>query len=148
MKFYKIRAILFVIIIRILAKILFVEIPPIPSAAGIIVRNGKVLLLKLSYYKGYGLPGGILSGEETAEEGVKREIREETGLTVTNSKYLFSIAITQRKIKSVCLFYEAETEGDLKESREGTLHWVDPKDAINNMAYENANLALKRYFNL
>ena len=38
------------------------------------------------------LPGGFADMEETAEEGVIREVKEETGLEVTSVRYLFSFA--------------------------------------------------------
>lgn len=37
------------------------------------------------------LPGGFIDMFETAEEGVAREVHEETGLHVTQTHYLFSI---------------------------------------------------------
>lgn len=37
------------------------------------------------------LPGGFVDNGETAEEGIVREIKEETGLDVTECRYLFSL---------------------------------------------------------
>lgn len=37
------------------------------------------------------LPGGFIDMDEAAEEGIAREIREETGLEVTSADYLFSL---------------------------------------------------------
>lgn len=40
------------------------------------------------------LPGGFVDMGETGEQGVEREIREETGLSVTSPIYLFSLPNT------------------------------------------------------
>lgn len=39
----------------------------------------------------YDLPGGFVDLDETVEVGMRREIKEETNLEVTDLKYLFSI---------------------------------------------------------
>jgi mutator protein MutT len=58
---------------------------PIVGVGAVIVKDGKVLLVKRRYEPLAGrwsLPGGTLELGETLEEGVAREMREETGLEV------------------------------------------------------------------
>ena len=56
------------------------------SLKAVIYRNDKVLLLKND--KGWDLPGGHLKQDENVINGLKREIFEETGLTITDPKDL------------------------------------------------------------
>lgn len=53
----------------------------------ILTKNGKVLLQKRSrvVWRGgmYGLPAGHIEGEETVFEALKREVREEIGITIS-----------------------------------------------------------------
>jgi 8-oxo-dGTP diphosphatase len=44
--------------------------------------DGAVLLLRLSYRGGWGLPGGLLKRGEDVGDAARREAREETGLDV------------------------------------------------------------------
>jgi len=58
---------------------------PIVGVGAVIVKDGKVLLVKRRYEPLAGqwsLPGGTLELGETLAEGVAREMREETGLEV------------------------------------------------------------------
>ena len=55
------------------------------AASGIILKNKKILLLKRSDYTenypgSWGCPGGRAEAEETAEENVIREVKEECNL--------------------------------------------------------------------
>lgn len=52
-----------------------------PSAYGILINNGKILLSK-QRGDGYDFPGGGIEIEETAEAAVVREFYEETGFKV------------------------------------------------------------------
>ncbi len=71
-----------------------------PSAATVaLIQNnrGELLVCRRAKEPAKGtldLPGGFLDMYETGEEGVSREVREETGLTVTHAKYLFSLPNT------------------------------------------------------
>lgn len=57
-------------------------------------KQGELLVARRSKEPAKGtldLPGGFADSMETAEEGVAREVAEETGLKVTSAKYLFSL---------------------------------------------------------
>jgi ADP-ribose pyrophosphatase YjhB (NUDIX family) len=59
--------------------------PVIGGVSGLIVRDGRVLLVRRGKepFKGHwSLPGGGVAPGETLREAVKREMREETGLEV------------------------------------------------------------------
>jgi len=49
------------------------------AARGIIIKEGKILLMYTKYYDDYSLPGGGVDSEEALIEGLKRELSEETG---------------------------------------------------------------------
>lgn len=65
-----------------------------PAAGGIITdESGRVLLIRraIEPSKGlFGIPGGFVDEGESAEDAVRREVREEVGLEVTNLRFLCS----------------------------------------------------------
>ena len=67
--------------------------PSAANAAFIVNEREELLVVirKKEPAKGtYDLPGGFADEDETAEEGVMREVMEETGLPVREANYLFS----------------------------------------------------------
>ena len=63
------------------------------TAAFIVNDNDEMLVVRRAKEPAKGtldLPGGFVDMGETVEEGMVREIKEETGLDITNIQYLFS----------------------------------------------------------
>jgi len=62
-----------------------------PAASALIIREGKVLLVKRAVdpQKGWwDVPGGFVEEDEDPESGMKRELREELGVGVARQKLL------------------------------------------------------------
>ena len=68
--------------------------PSSATAAFIINDRNELLAVKRKKEPAKGtldLPGGFVDMDESGEEGIVREVKEETGLDVTRTRYLFSI---------------------------------------------------------
>ncbi len=62
-------------------------------ASAIIIKNHQILVIfrKSEGEQFYSFPGGTIEPDETPENAVEREVKEETSLDVTRSDYLFSV---------------------------------------------------------
>ncbi len=103
--------------------------PPFTAVLGIIRQDNEILLIERSDKLGLGLPGGFMTIYESVEEALQREVREETGLTVTVGKLAGILSGIREKtgISTVDLIYECDISGDnkLKDSIEGKCKWLD-----------------------
>ncbi len=88
------------------------------SVDAVIIKDGRVLLIKRGTepFKGYwGTPGGYVGWDETVEETVKREVKEETNLEVIGVKLVGIYSSPKRHPKQVInVVYLVEVEGKLK----------------------------------
>jgi 8-oxo-dGTP diphosphatase len=86
-----------------------------PSQYGVIIKDGKVLLVP--QWDGYDFPGGGLELGESLEEGLKREIREETGLesevkdAILVTQDYYTHAFSGKKFQCVLIYYVCEAVG-------------------------------------
>ena len=81
------------------------------------------------------LPGGFAQIGETSEEGVCREVMEETGLKVVSAQYLFSLPNVYRysgiDIHTLDMFYLCEVEDDSALAAgddAAECMWIKPED--------------------
>lgn len=92
---------------------------------------GKILVLKDAYSEYWDLPGGHVQDDETLEDGLRREVFEETGLLVTSSKQLFTknLPLGNPATKRPVVFFIASTVGKITLSEEHTdAAWIDTKN--------------------
>ena len=89
--------------------------PSAATVAFILNSRGELLVERRKREPAKGtldLPGGFADMDETAEQGVAREVLEETGLTVTNVQYLFSLPNKYRysgiDIPTLDMFFRCE----------------------------------------
>ena len=60
-----------------------------PAGYGVVIDNGKILLVKVKQSGKYFFPGGEIEIGETIEQAIKRETMEETGLKVKVEDFLY-----------------------------------------------------------
>lgn len=78
--------------------------------------------------------GGHFEAEESPEECLLREVREETGLVLTSYRFRGIVTFISDKWQTeyMCLYTADAYEGDLTECDEGVLSWVD-KDMLHTL---------------
>lgn len=118
----------------------------------VIIKDQQILLIKrgVEPFKGYwGTPGGYVGWDETIEETVKREVKEETNLDVINSKLVGVSSLPSRHTRQVInLVYLIEVkDGEVKVADDAVeAKWFDLDDLPDELAFdhkENIKDALK-----
>lgn len=107
---------------------------------GALVFNprGEVLLLKSHKWKGkYTIPGGHVELGERMEKALVREVREETGLSVSKIKFIcFQEFIYDKSYwrKSHCIFFDfacKASSSKVKLNHEAEAYvWAKPREAL------------------
>lgn len=118
-----------------------------PSARGIIVKGDKLALIHNMKYDYYEFPGGGIEEGESFEEGLIREVKEETGLTVipesirefgsalrlSKSRKIENTVFEQENYYYICEVYDevGETQlEDYEEEEQLSLEFVSMEEAL------------------
>ena len=129
--------------------------PKEKSVGAVLFRQGpenKEFLL-LHYPAGHwGIPKGHVEGEETEEETARREIREETALTligfIPNFRHEISYFFKREKetiFKEVTVLLASAKEGTVSLSQEHTeFKWLGFENAMKRLTFKNTRDALQK----
>lgn len=150
MHFFELRAKLLTKLIPFIINLFGLDIPPYTSVCAIIKRKNRILAINLSYKSGYSLPGGGMKISETLEEGIAREVKEETNLDISNLKYLFSNYTKEGKFGKLSACFEVKIKDfkRMKGSEEGEVVWITPQKLLANCAYKDVEKHIRQYFKL
>ena len=103
-----------------------------------IEKDGKYLMLHrtmkendINKDKWIGV-GGHFEQDESPEECLLREVKEETGLTLTGYSFrgIITFSAAGWPVEYMCLYTADSFEGTLTECNEGTLEWVDKEQVL------------------
>lgn len=79
--------------------------------------------------------GGHFEDGESPDECVIREVKEETGLTLTNFRLCGIVSFSDGDWYEYMFLYNADSfTGDIIDCNEGELLWVDKEKAVNELA--------------
>jgi len=109
---------------------------PKPCVVVAVMKENEILLLKQNYtFKNSKvLVSGYVTNGESVEETVYREVKEETGITIGDIKYLGSDYLASKEI-IMLTFMAKYVEGEINMSPEvDWAEWVNIEDAICEMS--------------
>lgn len=89
--------------------------------------------------------GGHFEAGESPEECLMREVKEETGLTLTDFSFrgIVTFQVLGKLTEYMCLYTAGSFEGTLTECTEGILKWVEKKELMSLNLWEGDKIFLK-----
>ncbi|MFN8534311.1 MAG: NUDIX hydrolase [Dehalococcoidia bacterium] len=128
-----------------LSRATFGALPPFSAAAALVERDGRILTIERNDGLGFNLPGGFLRWQERVEDGLLREVFEETGFHVAIDRMVgvYSGPAPNQRLSSVALVYAASIIGGRqRDSFEGRVLWLQPSELVGRMAFGNEQMLL------
>ena len=110
---------------------------PLRAAGGVVVREGRVLLVHRPKYDDWAFPKGKLEDGESWEAAALREVEEETGLSCELGAYIGSTRYPLREGMKEVRYFRMTTDGDPRAQNEiDDVRWVSPAEAGELLSYD------------
>lgn len=109
----------------------------IVGVGAIVINKGKLLVVKDNFYNGFKLPGGHIDKNESIKDALKREVAEETGVSVefesiVNIGHFINGQFGASNLYIVCTAKAHSSEIVIHDALEiAEAKWMDPTDFIN-----------------
>ncbi|MBR0466701.1 MAG: 8-oxo-dGTP diphosphatase [Clostridia bacterium] len=116
-----------------------------------IEKDGKYLMIRrnkkqndLNHDK-YIAPGGKIEDKESPEQANRREVKEETGLTLINANYRGIVTSVSDiwETEYMHIFTSDSFDGHITECDEGELVWVDKQELLTLQIWKGDKIFLK-----
>jgi 8-oxo-dGTP diphosphatase len=109
------------------------------AAGGVVVRDGKVLLVHRPRYDDWTFPKGKLDGGESFEDAAVREVEEETGVRCSLGRELpstrYQVGARPKLVRYWLMNPEAETPF-VPNDETDVLRWLTPEEALELLSYD------------
>lgn len=100
------------------------------GAVAVIESAGEALFLRQHHRHGWGLPGGLLDRGEEPDQAVRRETREETGLSIEVGAPLLTLVSARRRWVDVVYHVPLPDRPPVHPASEAHTHGWFPLDAV------------------
>jgi len=110
---------------------------PLRAAGGLVVRDGRVLVVHRPKYDDWAFPKGKLEDGETWEQAAVREVEEETSLRCELGPYLGSTRYELSEGLKEVRYYRMEAAGEASPSNEvDEVRWITPAEGAELLSYD------------
>lgn len=104
------------------------------NAVCVLIRDKDGLFLGVSRktnHNDFGLPGGKVEPEDISDvDAIRREVREETGLELTNIERKFTLPCVDKNGMIPCTLFTADYFGEINHNEPHVVKWVRPETIL------------------
>jgi 8-oxo-dGTP diphosphatase len=111
----------------------------IEAAGGVVMRDGRLLVVHRPRYDDWSLPKGKLDAGETFEEAALREVWEETGVRARLGEELPPVRYAVRDRPKLVRYWRMSVDSDPgfePNDEVDAVRWLSPADAVELLTYD------------